>query len=115
MRLFYTIVLFITLVSFASFASLKKSHATKIQAKQIISISQKNCFKYHLSINSDDEHVQKDLINHSTFKVLLDVFALFISSTSVSIPLITGETISKRLKYHYWYLLKMLYPKHVFW
>jgi len=115
MRLFYVIVLFTTLVSFASFASLRKSHTPKIQAKQIVIISQKISFKYHFSINKDDEQLQKDLINHSTLKIFLDAIVVLVVLISMSVPLKTNEIISKRQKYHYWCLLKMLYPKHVFW
>ena len=115
MRVFYIIFFFSTLLSFASFAASKKNTAVKSHSTQITTFSKRYNLKFNFGIAADQENIQKDLINSTLVKILLDLFAVLLIIMLLSLPLKIGDSILKRLKYNYWCLLEMLYPKHVFW
>ncbi|MFW0716195.1 hypothetical protein [Pedobacter sp. N23S346] len=115
MRLFYIIFFLSALVSFASFANPKKNSTTKNQPAQVTSISKKSNLTLNPGITQDQESLQKNLISNAVAKILLDLFAVFLITLALFLPVKMNKSVLKRLKYKYWCLLKMLYPKHVFW
>lgn len=102
-------------MSFASFAAPKKDSAKKNQPTQIRTISKKSNFTLHPGPAQDQDSLQKDLINNGVAKILLDLFGVFLITFPFFLHVKMYQPILKRLKYKYWCLLKMLYPKHVFW
>ena len=115
MRLFYIIFFFSILASLTSFAAPKKNSALKSHSTKITAFNKKYCLKSTSGIAPDQENLQKDLINNTIIKILLDLFAVLVIAMLLSLPVKMSDSILKRLKYNYWCLLKMLYPKHVFW
>ena len=113
MRLFYILFFFSTLVSFANFAAPKKDNALKIQLVQCAPTLKKSIFKLHFGNNL--ESLQKDLIDHTLAKIRLDLLIVVLIALPFFFYLKIDELVLSRPRYKYWFLLKMLYPKHVFW
>ncbi|WP_406823907.1 hypothetical protein [Pedobacter sp. KACC 23697] len=117
MRLFYIILLLSISINFAGIASQQKRNDAALKNTKISFFSCKKNTKYHSGFNQDNESLQRDFIHVSIVKISSGAFVL----TSLLLFLIfknktiNTKVVIKRLKYNYWYLFKMLYPKHVFW
>lgn len=75
----------------------------------------KSIFKFNFVHDQGQESFQKDLINNTAAKILLDLLIVVLIALPLFLCLKIHELLLRRLKYKYWCLLKMLYPKHVFW
>jgi len=117
MRLFYITALLAIFISFATFASQKQNVNGSKKSAKLSFIYGKRQVKINSGSSQSDESLQKDFINNTTLKAsqaacIPFYFLSFLFSEHKSINASTGI---KRLKFGYWYLLKILYPKHVFW
>ncbi|WP_344852843.1 hypothetical protein [Pedobacter jeongneungensis] len=115
MRLFYIIFFFSISINFAAIASQEKRNDAALKNPKISFFSCKK--NINLGFNQDNESLQKDFINSPIVKVVSNAcillsFLLFLFSKNKTL---NTKVIIKRLKYNYWCLFKMLYPKHVFW
>ncbi len=117
MRLFYIIFLLSISINFAAIASQEKRNDATLKNTKISFFSCKKNTRINLGFNQDNESLQKDFINSSIVKIassacilLSFLLFLFLKNKPVS-----NQFVIKRLKYNYWCLFKMLYPKHVFW
>jgi len=117
MRLFYITILLAFSISFAGFASQKQSPGDLKNNAKSSCISSKKQVKFNSGFNQENESLQKDFINnnvlkisHTSFILLAFLFFLFLKTKAIN-----AKIIIKRLKFNYWYLFKMLYPKHFFW
>ncbi|RDC56045.1 hypothetical protein DU508_10470 [Pedobacter chinensis] len=116
MRLFYIIFFLFTSFGFASAASQERQSYTQNKTSKNSFISSKKQYKICKEYGLDHESFQNDFINNSTAKfstsfILLNCFVfLFLGNKKIAV-----KVIFKKLKYNYWCLFKMLYPKHVFW
>lgn len=117
MRLFY-IVLFLSLsINFAGIASQKKRGELQSKYTKTSSVTDKKVIRQHSNLNQDNESLQKDSIGISPLKIS---FGALVPITFLLFPLLKNKIVNtkviiKRLRYNYWCLFKMLYPKHVFW
>lgn len=116
MRLFYIIIFLSISFGFVSTASQRKNtHAQKEKVK-ISFFSDKKQFKLSAESGIDKETFEKDLINNTTQKISIAFLLIFSLQQLFFKHRISNEKpIIKKLKHNYWCLLKMLYPKHVFW
>lgn len=117
MRLFYIIFFLSLSINFAAIASLEKRNDAALKNTKISFISCKKNIKSNLGFSQDNESLQKDLINSPLVKIasgacILLSFLMFLFFKNKSV---NTKVVIKRLKYNYWCLFKMLYPKHVFW
>jgi len=117
MRLFYIIFLLAISANFTVFASHEKIHDVQTKNAKISFVTEKKIIKQQSGFNQDTESLQKDFINITPVKIS---FSAFVLTTLFLFLLLKNKTdntkvITKRLKYNYWCLFKMLYPKHVFW
>ncbi|WP_316827948.1 hypothetical protein [Pedobacter miscanthi] len=113
MRLFYIIFFLSISINFAAIASQGKRSDAALKNTKIISISCKKNIKF----NQDNERLQKDFINSSIVKTVSNACILlsFLLFLLLKNKIVNTKVVIKRLKYNYWCLFKMLYPKHVFW
>lgn len=117
MRFFYVTILLAFAFSFAGFASQKQKPSDSKKGTKISFISGKKQVKINSGFSQANESLQKDFINNTSVKIsqaacILLTFLSFLFSDNKSINASAGI---KRLKFSYLYLLKILYPKHVFW
>ena len=117
MRLFYIIFFLSISINFAVFASQEQGNDAALKNTKISFFSCKGNINLNLGFNQDNESLQKDFINTTPVKIS---FSAFVLTTLFLFLLLKNKTdntkvITKRLKYNYWCLFKMLYPKHVFW
>ncbi|PWS26252.1 hypothetical protein DHW03_15790 [Pedobacter yonginense] len=117
MRLFYFLLFFLFSFNSASLAMQKKELTALNKGYKESFLSTKSIAKFHLNNQQDNESLQRDFSSNSPLKiskgsilVLLGLVFLFIIKRKID-----PKIIIKRLKYNYWCLFKMLYPKHVFW
>ncbi|QPH41324.1 hypothetical protein [Pedobacter endophyticus] len=117
MRLFYIIIFLITSLNFTGYGSQDAKKHTLINHTKALFISAKKQIKSHADFNKTNERLQKDLVSSSVVKIfscvlflLLIPYFLFLKNKFVN-----SATVVKQLRFNYWCLFKMLYPKHVFW
>ncbi|TCD10257.1 hypothetical protein EZ449_10570 [Pedobacter frigidisoli] len=117
MRLFYIIIFFIFSLNFAGFAAQEKRIDVQSKIPKISFVSGKDRLKLNTNLNQDNERLQKDFINNTIVKTVCNafialIFFIFLFSKN---NLVSTNAIIKRLKYNYWCLFKIRYPKHFFW
>ncbi|MBC6112668.1 hypothetical protein ACFOG5_11370 [Pedobacter fastidiosus] len=117
MRLFYILFFLLISLNFAGFASQKKEFNAKNNGYKESFISTKAISKLHSNFQQDNESLQRDFISNTTLKIstgsfLILLFLVFLQTFNRNI---NSKILIKRLKYNYWCLFKMLYPKHFFW
>ena len=117
MRLFYIIFFFLVSISFSGYATSKKEITNlKSKLKETFVSSKKNA-KIIFHLQQDQESLEKDFITISKLKtvtscfILFAVLAFFLSANKIS----NTKVIINTIRFSYWCLFKMLYPKHVFW
>ncbi len=117
MRLFYIIFFLSLSINFAAIASQGKRNDAALKNTKISFISCKKNFKSNLGFNQDNESLQKDFINTPLIKIVSNTCILlsFLLFLFLKNKAVSNQFVIKRLKYNYWCLFKMLYPKHVFW
>ncbi|PWS29797.1 hypothetical protein DF947_20885 [Pedobacter paludis] len=117
MRLFYILFFLISSLSFAGFASQKAGTNVKNYNIKKSFFSAKEISKSHSNYHQENESFQRDFISNSTLKISTGSFLalLYLVFLQVLHRKIDSKTLIKRLKYNYWCLFKMLYPKHFFW
>ncbi|AZI25548.1 hypothetical protein EA772_09410 [Pedobacter sp. G11] len=116
MRLFYTIIFICSSYCFASALPHAKHHDNQFKKAKLSFLSDKKLFKLNADSAMENETLEKDLINNITPKIALAFLLLMgIVVNFFKSHLLTCKIILRKLKYSYWCLLKMLYPKHVFW
>lgn len=117
MRLFYFLFFVLFSLNFAGYASQKKEISAKNKGCKESFISTKAIFNLHSNFQQDNESLQRDFISVTPLKI--SAGSLLILLYSAFLQIIDRKTDSKvfikRLKYKYWCLFKMLYPKHFFW
>ena len=104
-------------MNFAGFASQKKKIGAVKKNSEITFVSNKNTLKFNTNFNHENESLGKDFISVSTLKMAASSFILltFLAIFLLKNLIVNAKVVIKRLKYNYWCLFKMLYPKHVFW
>lgn len=117
MRLFYIITLLAFSISFAGLAWQKQAVVDAVENPGISFISCKKQVKINSGFGQADESLQKDIINNTVVKIshaayILILFLFFLFSVYKRKESVIAI---KRIKFNYWYLFKILYPKHVFW
>lgn len=117
MRLFYIIFSFLVSIHLSGFATqMKESSAKKSKIREAF-VSYKSASKTSINFSQEQENLERDFITNSTIKtvsgyfILFTVLAFFISVNKI----INAKVAIKKLRFNYWCLFKMLYPKHVFW
>jgi len=117
MRLFNIITLLTFSVSFATFASQKQNFNDSKKSTVISFISSKKQVKINFGFSQANENLQNDFINNAFVKLsyLAIISVLFPSFLFLKNKSIKAGIVFKRIKFSYSYLLKILYPKHVFW
>lgn len=117
MRLFYIIFFFFISINFAAFASQGKRNDVSVKSTAISFITGKKISKHNSDFNQDNDSLQKDLINNSVVKISSNAFVLitFLLFLFFKNRIINPKVVIRRLKYKYWCLFNILYPKHVFW
>ncbi|KQR68206.1 hypothetical protein ASF92_15150 [Pedobacter sp. Leaf176] len=117
MRLFYIVNIFIFFIGFASFASQKKQVIDSKKGTKLSITSGKKQVKINSDFSQSNENLQKDFINNTVIKISHPACILltFLSFLFLKNKSTKARTAIKRLKFIYWYLFKILYPKHVFW
>jgi len=117
MRLFYIIFFLSITINFAGAAAQEKRKDVQSKNTKISFITGKKIIRHNSDFNQDNESFQKDFITRSIVKVSPSVFVLitFLLFLFFKNKTINTKVIIKTLKYHYWCLFKMLYPKHFFW
>lgn len=117
MRLFYIIFFLSLSINFAAIASQEKRNDAALKNIKISFISCKKSIKPNLGFNQDNESLQKDFINSSIVKIVSGACILlsFLLFLFLKHKALNTKVVIRRLKYNYWCLFKMLYPKHVFW
>ncbi|WP_316847458.1 hypothetical protein [Pedobacter psychrodurus] len=117
MRLFYIIFFLSISINFAAFSAQQKRNDVPSKNLKISFITGKKVYKPNSNLNQDNESLQKDFINSTVVKTCLSAYFLFtfLLFLFFKYKTINTKLVIKRLKYNYWCLFKMLYPKHVFW
>jgi hypothetical protein len=117
MRLFYIIFFLSICINFAAFASQEKRNDVQSKNTKISFITGKKISKLNSDFNQDNESLQKDFINSSVVKISSNALVLitFLLFLFLKHKTVDSKVVIRRLKYNYWCLFKMLYPKHVFW
>jgi hypothetical protein len=117
MRLFFILFLSLISFSFAGIASQKEEVNVFKKNSKTTFISSKSSTKYSAHFQYENESLEKDLIANPSLKLTIGYFILlaFLAFFTFRNQIPDSKTVIKRLKYNYWCLFKMLYPKHVFW
>jgi len=117
MRLFYIIIFLITSLSFTGYGSQDAKKHTLINNNKALFVAAKKQAKYHSDFNKSNERLQKDLASTSVLKIFSCVLFLLVIPYFLFLKnkFVNGTTVVKQLRFNYWCLFKMLYPKHVFW
>ncbi|MFC4197412.1 hypothetical protein ACFOUY_11970 [Pedobacter jamesrossensis] len=117
MRLFYIIFSLLIFFNLSGFAFQKKEAITQKSKIKETFVSSKTTSKITLNLPQEQENLGKDLIKNSTLKGVSVYFILFtFIAFFLSVNKIINTKVSiKKLRFNYWCLFKMLYPKHVFW
>ena len=90
-------------------------HAQKKNVK-ISFFSVKKQFKLSAESGIENETFERDLINNITQKISIAFLVIFsLQQLFFKHRISNDKPVIKKLKHNYWCLLKMLYPKHVFW
>ena len=116
MRLFYIIIFLSMLFCAVSVVSHAKNYNAQKEKSKISFFSDKKQFKLCAESGLENESFERDLINNIIQKIPI-AFLLFFSLQQLFFKhgVSNEKLVIKTLKRNYWCLLKMLYPKHVFW
>lgn len=117
MRHFFILFFAIISFSFAGVASQKKEISASKKNSKTTFVSCKNSTKYSAHFQHENESLEKDFITNPSLKLTVGYFILFtfLAFFTSKNHAVDSKIVIKRLKYNYWCLFKMLYPKHVFW